>query len=370
MGAVSVAAGGVTPEQALQELARRERDRRKAKTDPAFLVSRMSAPDERTSSTFTFQHLESDEAAQQSGWGWQRDWFLWHHTTSRSITLKARQLGITWLSCAALVADALLYPGSLLLVYRQKEEEAHENVFRCWALLESLPKHLWMGATVEKPSRVSQPIPTEELRLRFPDGNSSRILAMTSASASGHGKTARRVLLDEHSRIEKASEIMKAVQPAAGKTGRIGIISTANGRSNPETGDGNHFHYLWVSAEEAGFAKRFLPWNSHPDRDQAWYDHNPEVRGLRAHERAEQYPGNEWEAFTLTNRVFFDPEDLAHYREQVRKPLYRFDFQVTTTDKKARLRKHDTGHTRVFTEPKNDRTYAIGADVLGFCGGR
>lgn len=321
----------------------------------------MSAPDERTGETFTFRHLRSEEEASAHPWGWQRGYFLWLYEQARTITLKARQLGVTWLGCGACLADSLLLPGSLVLVYRQKQEESFENVQRVWHLLQSLPKHLWMGAEVIKPSKGA--LPTEEIRLRFPGGEISRILAMTSASSSGHGKTARRVLLDEHSRIDRAGEIMKAVQPAVGAKGRLSVVSTANGRSDPETGDGNQFHFHWVNAEEGGFERRFLPWSLHADRDQRWYDGDPEVRGLKPHERAEQYPANEHEAFTLTNRVFFDPDDLLWYASNgVRSPLYRLDFERVDA-RHARRRQHGRGMLSVFAEPAEGRKYAVGVDV-------
>lgn len=365
------------------EILRLEDEAEHARKDPAYLVSFMSAPDERTGETFHFTHLRDDETAAGHPWGWQREYFLWLYGELRTITLKARQLGVTWMGCAACVADALTLPGSLDLIYRQKEEEAIENVRRCWALYQSLPNHLRMDAEVLSPARGA--LPSTEIRLRFPGGKISRILAMTSASASGHGKTARRALLDEHSRIERAAEIMKAVQPAAGSKGHISIISTANGVSNEETGEGNQFHWLWVNADEAGFSTRFLPWSMHPDRDQAWYDHDPEVRGLKPHERAEQYPANEDEAFTLTKRLFFDADDLMWYaKHRVQDPLYRCDFvdpkdkHKLATGPQATLAKWDssllearvagrvseaTGAIRVYAEPRSDRKYAIGADV-------
>lgn len=353
-----------------------------ARQDPAFLVSFMSAPDERTGATFTFEHLRDALSAEASPWGWQRDFFLWLYGELRTITLKARQLGVTWLGCAACVADALCVPGSLDLIYRQKEEEAVENVRRCWALFQSLPNHLRMDVEVLTPARGA--LPSTEIKLRFPDGKISRIVAMTSASASGHGKTARRALLDEHSRIERAAEIMKAVQPAAGSKGHISIISTANGVSNEETGEGNQFHWLWVNADEAGFQTRFLPWSMHPDRDQTWYDHDPEVRGLKPHERAEQYPANEDEAFTLTKRVFFNPDDLSWYaKHRVKEPLFRCDFvdpkdkSVLATGPQAVLHKWQgtfdqrpagrvsdaTGAIRVYANPVSGHQYAAAADV-------
>ncbi len=327
----------------------------------------MVAPDERTGADFHFDVLTNVERSivgsplrVPSGWYWQRGVLDEWQAHNRTLDLKARQLGLTWLGCAELVHSALYFPGSLNLVYRQKEEEANENVTRCWDLLHSLPAHLWNGAEVTKPIKGARPNGTIELR--FPGGRTSRILAMSSASASGHGKTARRVLLDEFSRIDRASDIMKAVQPAAGKHGSIRIISTANGVANLETGEGNNFHYLWVNAEETGFHRAFRPWSLHPDRDQWWYDNDPEIRGLKSHERAEQYPANAEEAFSLTSRHFFDQEGLDHYGALSPQPLFRADFEKVTS-RTAKLGKHAQGRLTVYVEPVAERRYAVGADV-------
>jgi hypothetical protein len=335
-----------------------EQDERDAcAADPKMLLRRMAAVDERQAEPFRF--------LQEEGWEWQGEFFDWLHTENRCIALKARQLGVTWLGCAYVLWVALYKQGSLSLVYRQKEEEAHENVGRCWDLLNSLPSHLWNGAVVKKPDRGARA--TGEIALAFPDGRRSRILAMTSASASGHGKTAACIMLDEFSRIDRASDIMKAVQPAAGKQGKIHIISTANGVANPETGEGNYFNYLWVNAEQSGFAKKFLGWYEHPDRDQDWYDHDPEVRGLRDYERAEQYPSNEHEAFALTTNNYFDQAEIAWYGGRVPETLYRCEFERVSA-REARIRKRDNGYIRVYREPETGVKYAIGADVAGETG--
>lgn len=393
-------AGQVTQEAVEAELARREEQEAAqvelARNDPAYLMSFCVAQDERTGEDFEFAHLREPlaegELVEWDGkalaqapllgktWRWQRGEMDCFHAEQRVIRLKARQLGETWLACGYALWTALYQPGSLCLIYRQKENDAFDNIKRVWQLFESLPGHLRNGATVEKPSRVPDPIPTEELRFRFPEtadkrgervaGKSSSVQAQTSASASGHGRTAAVVVLDEFSRIDKAEEIMSAVSPAAGSRGKILIISTANGRSNEETGEGNHFHYLWAHAEGAGLHKRFLPWALHPDRDQDWYANDPEVRTLKTHKRAEQYPQNEHEAFTLTNRVYFDPDDLDWYAKNgVRAALYRCNF-VDRGDRltlargaEAVLHKTDRGYWRVLEEPVAGHGYAIFADV-------
>jgi hypothetical protein len=375
------------------ELERRRLRKARAARDPAYLISFMSAPDERTGLDFTFAHLREpvepgefelggsnghdlrpeyrDAPVERKGWRWQA-YLVWVlHTFLRVIVLKARQLGATWICCGYIVWTALYKRGSLCLVYRQKEEEAWENVTRCHQLLLSLPRYLWNGAEVVRPRAGA--LATEELKLRFrmPNGRFrySRIVAMTSASASGHGKTAAVALTDEHSRIERAAEIAKAVQPAVGTQGKWFVVSTANGTADEETGDGNHFHWLWAFNADGGWTRLFLGWFLHALRDRRWYETSEEVRGLRSHERAEQYPENEHEAFALTNKVFFEAEDLDWYATHTRRPLYRFDFDGTDlpVDKARRLRS-DERLISVFVEPQRDHDYAISADVASGSG--
>jgi hypothetical protein len=341
---------------AARELARREQERRVAASHPAYLLQHVSMPDERVADDFRFHLFDED-----SGWYWQREILDWWVDNPRTLVLKARQLGATWLAGGLGLWTCLFRPGSLVLIYRQKEADAGKIVERIWDMLHSLPQHLWNGARVINPTRGARPY--NSIELQFPDGRISRIRGMSSTESAGHGETAALVIMDEFSRIDKAGELMKAVQPAAGATGKIIIVSTANGRSNELTGEGNYFHWLWVNSEAAGFETKFLPWRLHPDRDQEWYETNPEVRGLKSHERAEQYPDNEHEAFTLTNRVFFDEEALDYYRrEGVSKPLYRADF-VRESPTKAKLSKTPKGFLHVFEEPDKEHTYAIGVDV-------
>lgn len=352
-------------QEARQEQARRELERRRCERHPAYLLDKVVMPDERTATEFRFQLLEpcSEPANEQHEgccWFWQRflldEWL----GSNRHIALKARQLGVTWLAGGLGLWTALYRPGSRIIIYRQKEADAGEIVERVWDMLQSLPKYLWNRAKVETPKHGARP--STMIELVFPDGKVSTIQGMASTSSAGHGKTVAMALMDEFSRIDSASDLMKAVQPAAGSKGKIIIISTANGVSNLETGEGNYFHFLWKN-KDAGFQTKFLGWYCHPDRDQDWYENDPEVRGLRWYERAEQYPADEFEAFTLTNKVFFDRDALAWYAANaVAKPHYRFDFIQTAPDR-ARIAKSDEGRISVFKEPEREHAYAIGADV-------
>jgi len=199
--------------------------------------------------------------------------------------------------------------------------------------------------------------------LQFPGGEISSVVPMTSAAASGHGRTVRRVILDEGAYIELLEQIRAAVEPAAGDAA-ITVISTANGLSNPEPGEGNEFHRLWV-ADDTGYERIFLPYDLHPERDGNWYETAPEVRSLRLYQRQVQFPRYAHEAFALSERNFFDAEDIGHYAALVKAPMYRFDFRdgrKLAVGDKARIRKDKEGLIRVYQEPREDHAYAIGCD--------
>lgn len=374
----------------LAEKARRERERRRARQDPCYLISFMVGVDQRDGSRFTFEHLrdplEPGEVemvgrtlrSRDRTWRWQA-WLAEKALTNhRLIVLKGRQIGVTWILLAVDVAEAILYPGTVSLLYRQREDEAIDNVRRWWTLYQSLPPWFKEGIEVVTPSRGDRP-GSSGVVLRHRDGQLSEVVPMTSAAASGHGRTVRRVLLDEGAHIEKLAEIGAAVEPAAGKAA-INIVSTAKGRSNLETGEGNEFHRRWIDAEESGYQAVFLPYDIHPDRDADWYENAPEVRSLRIHQRQEQFPRDEHEAFALSDALYFDPDDLIEYRTRVRQPLYRMDFVEPkdrgklvlgasayiarwTADTAGRPRANKLGGAiRVYEEPIAGHRYAIGAD--------
>lgn len=390
MGTDPSAASRVAAEAAKRIRARRVREQRQARQDLPFLISHMQGLDQRTGEQFSFEHvrepLKLGEVSLdghrlvfgEKSWRWQRYIIDRLLNDQRLMFLKGRQIGVTWVCLAVDVAEALTMPNTASLLYRQKESEAVDNVRRWFTLYQSLPEHLKMGTRVLKPDLGRTPRPGPDgVVLEFPDGALAEIVPMSSAEASGHGRTVRRIQLDEAAYIEKLSDIRAATEPAAGRA-KINPISTANGRSNPETGEGNEFHRVWVD-EGNGYQKIFLPYDLHPERDESWYATAPEVQSLKVFQRQAQFPRDEHEAFALSERTFFEADDLAAYKERVKAPLYRADF-VDADEKtrlargaKARLRKWEpdgssavantpNGLIRIYEEPIAGARYAIGAD--------
>lgn len=352
--------------------------------DIPYLISLMSAVDQRTGERFTFEHirdpLEEGEVwledrklrARDKTWRWQRFMVDRALSKKRCIDLKGRQIGDTWIHLAVDVAESILKPGTTSLLFRQREDEAIDNVRRWWVLFNSLPG--WVTQRVPcggktGPLVIDKPQPGKADRpgrdgvaLKFANGSFSEIVPMTSAASSGHGRTVRRVMCDEAAHIDLLLSIRAAVEPAAGKWGHVDLISTANGRSNPETGEGNEFHRLWMEADEVGYDRVFLPFDLHPERDEEWYEKEQEVISLPLWKRQEQFPRNEHEAFALSDRSFFDTESLHDYEERIAKLLRRYDFEPNDSQGTARVVEHDAGRVKVYSEPTIGHLYAIGAD--------
>jgi hypothetical protein len=74
-----------------------------------------------------------------------------------------------------------------------------------------------------------------------------------------------------------------------------------------------------------------------------------------------RYMDGEW--LFVSGLSYFEPDAMLHYATLIAPTLRRFDFLPIPGGGKARVREHDRGKVRVFADPKEGRSYAIGADV-------
>jgi hypothetical protein len=348
--------------RALLERAREIRGEQElARQHPAFLLDRVRMVDEKTGEEFRFHLLDPD-----SGWYWQRgtlDELVEHRKT---IILKARQLGITWLCAAYQLWEALTKPGTRHMIYRQNEDEAIDVVQRIWLMFESLPEHLRFGVRVIVPRQTFQP--SNRIVLEHPDGRISRIIGKVAKPA--RGSTAATVLFDEAAFIDDFRKVWSGTTSTVGSEAKMFIVSTANGVSDEQTGEGNYYHRLWSTAEDRGIHQVFLGWQMHPDRDQGWYDTSDETRSIDERERAQEYPSNPDEAFRLTTGTYYDADAIEEYAKgdpaaggpHVARPVREIEFERKTATV-ARVVERRGALVRVYREPVEDHEYAIGADV-------
>lgn len=333
---------------------------------PAFLLQFVTCPDSRSGDTFQFELLSEEECDlvdapyRKSGWEWQREYIDWCEENDQTVTLKGRQLGVSWVWDGLLLADVVLYAGIDDLVYSIKEDDAAEQINRIWDMYLTLPSDFTDHLNVIKPFGGSRP--SNRIELEHPDGRISTITGMPATKKAGHSRVARRVLFDEAAHQEYARELWKALVPAAGdKGGKMGAVSTANGMSDGR-GLGNFFHELWIGSGRANYPnvkRKFLSWRLHPDRNDAWYAKVP----LDAASKAEQYPDTPDEAFLLSGTPFFATDALYFYAKQVVEPVKRGGFRPMTGTPSTGVWDSQLPYIEVFRLPEEGHRYVMACDV-------
>lgn len=355
-------------EQAEYELAVRELRRRKAREHPAFLGHFVHCVDAKTGEDFDFDLLteqerdEIDDPGEPGGWFWHREILDSWLAQKLSLELKARQIGITWLAALLALWIALYRPGTRVLILSVNEDEAKKVIARIWGMYRSLPAYFREHVVVTKPARGGNPSQEIEWTHESPgdEVKMSTILALPATEKAGHGETAALVILDEFSRQDFAKTIWKGVFPVIDGGGSIIVISTANGVSNPLTGEGNFFHYLWVNALSLNIVARFLGWFRHPLRDDAWYAQI----SMPNEDRAEQYPNDPEDAFINTGECWFDLEKLNRYQKRWRETGMKIARRIRFEELNLKAKIIDTsvGEWRVYVEPRAGARYAVFAD--------
>lgn len=348
--------------------------REAAQTDPKALINEIRYFDPVTESVVeflmyppegweppgTWEKPDVDEGAQD--WFWQALFIDWLHDPELHsyLVLKARQLGITLLACAYALWLMLYRPGTACGAFSYEEGEAFKLSQATWEMYLSLPEVLRNGVKVVTPIATAG-VPTEFIRLRHTDGRLSTFQAMPATKKHGHGGRFKFGIMDEVSRMEYAREIYTALSPAVlSRGGKMLGISTANGVSNKETGEGNFFHHLYATKREKGIAFKFLPWNLEPTRGPEWYE--DVAMKLDDVERNQQYPLNENDAFMLSGMIFFNREALDFYRANTVEPEMVGQF-VAAGRRQARFRKVRDGIIEIYERPHPDSKYAIGVDT-------
>ena len=97
--------------------------------------------------------------------------------------------------------------------------------------------------------------------------NGSKIEAKSSNSDAARSEAVSLLLVDEAAFIDNIEETFAAAQQTLATGGQAMLLSTPNGI-------GNFFYNTWVKAElgENTFVPVKLPWQVHPERNQAWRD--------------------------------------------------------------------------------------------------
>jgi hypothetical protein len=171
------------------------------------------------------------------------------------IVLKARQLGLSWLTLCYILWQMIFYPAATVLIFSKRDEEAKELLSaRLKGIHALLPT--WMQRRVTGSNDHNWSLSNGSKAHAFP-------------TTGGRSYTASIVLIDEGDFMPNLGQLMNAVQPTIDAGGQMIIISTVD-KDQPES----VFKRFYRSATrgEIDYHPIFLPWHARPNRTQNWYD--------------------------------------------------------------------------------------------------
>jgi len=261
------------------------------------------------------------------------------------VMLKARQLGMSWLTVGYALWLMLFRPEATALLFSKRDDEAvHLLNFRLRGMYERLPD--WMRARREVQSNA------HELRL----SNGSAALAFPTTG--GRSYTATIAVIDEADHAENLDGLLDAVKPTIDGGGSLVLLSTVN-KDRP----GSPFQRIYRAARQGAndYHPIFLPWRARPDRDAAWYE--SVKRDVLARTGAldalhQEYPATEIEA--LAGRTL-DRRFPAAWIERAGRGI---DGQGPRVEDPAALAAGMDGlpGVQVFEAPAARRSYVMGVD--------
>ena len=188
-------------------------------------------------------------------WPAQLDALATIESSRRIVILKARQLGMSWLTAGYALWLMLFRPAATVLLFSRRDEEAaHLLGFRLRGMLERLPEFL-RARSLERDS-------AHELRL----SNGSAALAFPTTG--GRSYSASLAIVDEADFTGNLDALLNAVKPTVDAGGQLVLLSTVD-KLRPESA----FKRIYRAAErdENGWTPVFLPWHAHPARSAEWY---------------------------------------------------------------------------------------------------
>lgn len=175
---------------------------------------------------------------------------------SRVVVLKARKLGLTWLSIAYTLWEMLFRPGGRALLFSLTDSDAVDLVNRLRGMHQRLP--MFLQATIGTDNEHE----LEFARL------SSVVRAFPCTKQAARNFTGTLAVIDEADCIPWLKHLVAAVQPGVEAGGKLLLVGAAN-KDTPASEF--KLKYYGAVAKTNNYTAVFLPWYARPGRDEAWY---------------------------------------------------------------------------------------------------
>lgn len=241
-----------------------------------------------------------------------------------NIVLKSRQLGLSTVSAAYVVWYAIFKKDKNILVIATKLNTAINFIKKVKTMLDGLPP--WLLLTKFEPTKQS---------IRFDNG--STITAVPTSPDAGRSEALALLIVDEAAFIRDFDEIWTSLYPTLSTGGSAIILSTPNGV-------GGQYYKLWTEAETGAndFNPIRLPWDVHPEHNQAWFD--KETRNLTKRQIAQEFLCD----FVSSGDTFLQPSEFEKLRGLIKPPI---------------LKEGPQSGVWIWKNPEQGHKYIISADV-------
>ena len=220
-----------------------------------------------------------------------------------NVILKGRQLGISTITAAYICWMLLFYRDKNVLVIATKFQTAANLVKKVKSMMLYLPPWLQI-ASIKIDNRTS-----------FVLTNGSEVKASSTSGDAGRSEALSLLVIDEAAHVEGLDDLWTGLYPTLSTGGRCIALSTPNGV-------GNWFHKTYVEAESGvnDFHPVVLPWDVHPERDEAWFI--KETRNMSARQIAQELECN----FNASGETVISADDINRLYDGITEPQYRLGF--------------------------------------------
>lgn len=240
-----------------------------------------------------------------------------------NIVLKSRQLGLSTITAGYCAWLAMFFREKNILVIATKLATAQEFTKKVKALLDNVPKHLFLSDYTTTKTTISF-------------SNGSLITATPTSPDAGRSQALSLLVIDECAWIKDFDHIWTGLAPTLSTGGNAILLSTPNGV-------GGQYYKIWVDGENDlnDFNTIKLPWHVHPEHDQAWFDQ--ETRNLSKRKIAQEYECS----FESSGDTFLQANEMEHLHTLLEEPV----------------KSGDINGFWIWDEPRPGARYVVGADV-------
>lgn len=217
-----------------------------------------------------------------------------------NIVLKSRQLGLSTIVAAYAVWLAIFRKDKNILIIATKLDVAVNMMKKIKVIFQNIPK--W----VVIPTIVS------ETKQKIEFSNGSSIKAVPTSEDAGRSEALSLLIIDEAAFVRDFDTIWTGIYPTLSTGGRAIILSTPNGAQG-------QYHKLYTEAEAGlnSFNHIRLPWNVHPERDDAWFA--SETKNMRKKEIAQELLCD----FLSSGDTFINVDQIDVVRQWLSEPKMR-----------------------------------------------